>query len=58
MNNKRSKNKILNLIGKGMALLGALLGIFHLIKINGSIQFLLIGVGVFLIIISNIREND
>ncbi|SUU92019.1 Uncharacterised protein [Anaerococcus octavius] len=56
MDNKSRKN--LNFIGKFIAISGAMLGILHIIPINGIIQLSSLGVGLILIIASHINNND
>ncbi|MBS6106730.1 MULTISPECIES: hypothetical protein [Anaerococcus] len=56
MDNKSRKN--LNFIGKFIAISGAILGILHIIPINGILQLSSLGVGLILIIASHINNND
>ena len=56
MDNKTRKN--LNFVGKFIAISGAILGILHVIPINGIIQLSSLGFGLILIIVSHIDNND
>lgn len=57
MNGKNDIKKYINYLGRCLALLGALLGILHIIPNNGFAQYLLIGLGLILIIVTR-AKND